>query len=66
VRWGPITEAKAELADMPPELLEVFSKRARQVDEYAELLVMAFREREGRDVTLTDRAIRAGVRRLVD
>jgi conjugative relaxase-like TrwC/TraI family protein len=56
VRWGPIIEAQAELADMPPELLEVFSKRTRQVEEYADLLVMAFREQHGRDPTRWERA----------
>jgi hypothetical protein len=56
VRWGPIVEAQAELADMPTELLELFSKRTRQVDEYVDLLVMAFQEQHGRDPTRWERA----------
>jgi conjugative relaxase-like TrwC/TraI family protein len=56
VRWGPIVEAQAEIADMPAVLLEVFSKRTRQVEDYVELLVMAFREQHGRDPTRWERA----------
>jgi conjugative relaxase-like TrwC/TraI family protein len=56
VEWGPITEGQAELAAMPDELIETFSKRARQVEDYLEIKLMGFRETEGRDPTRWERA----------
>lgn len=56
VEWGPITDGQAELAAMPDELIETFSKRARQVEHYLEIKLMGFRETEGRDPTRWERA----------
>ena len=51
VAWGPIEKGQAEIAGMPAEVLEVFSKRTRQVEDLREVLLGAFRDREGRDPT---------------
>jgi len=56
VAWGPIADGQAELAAMPGELLDAFSKRARQVEDYLEIKLMGFRETEGRDPTRWERA----------
>ena len=56
VRWGPIVEGQAEIADMPTEIMEAFSKRTRQVEDYERILLDAFREREGRDPTRWEHA----------
>ena len=51
VAWGPIEKGQAEIAGIPAEVLEVFSKRTRQVEDLREVLLEAFRDREGRDPT---------------
>ena len=51
VAWGPIEKGQAEIAGIPTEVLEVFSKRTRQVEDLREVLLGAFRDREGRDPT---------------
>lgn len=56
VAWGPIVDGQAEIAGVPDELLDLFSKRTRQVDKLLELRVEAFREREGRDPSRWERA----------
>ena len=56
VAWGPIVNGQAELAGMPRELLEVFSKRTTQVDDALAVKVAEFRERQGRDPTAWERA----------
>ena len=56
IAWRPIVEGQAEIAGLPEELLEVFSKRTGQVEELLELRLMAFRETEGRDPTRWERA----------
>lgn len=56
VEWGPIIDGQAELAAMPDELLDAFSKRARQVEDYLEIKLIGFRETEGRDPTRWERA----------
>lgn len=56
VEWGPIADGQAELAAMPTELLDAFSKRARQVEHLLELKLVGFRETEGRDPTRWERA----------
>lgn len=56
VRWGPIVEGQAEIADMPTEIMEAFSKRTRQVEDYEQILLDAFRDREGRDPTRWEHA----------
>ena len=43
VAWGPIVNGQAELAGMPAELLEVFSKRTAQVDDALAVKVAEFR-----------------------
>jgi conjugative relaxase-like TrwC/TraI family protein len=55
VAWGPIVNGQAEMTGMPPELLEVFSKRAVQVDAALQTKVDDFRLREGRDPTSWER-----------
>ena len=47
---------QAEIAGTPAELVEVFSKRTAQVDAALAVKVDAFREREGRDPTRSERA----------
>ncbi len=56
VAWEPIVNGQAEIAGLPDEVLELFSKRTRQVEALRELLLGAFRETEGRDPTRRERA----------
>ena len=56
VAWGPIVNGQAEIAGMPAELLEVFSKRSSQVDVALAVKLEVFRDREGRDPTRWERA----------
>lgn len=56
VAWGPIVKGQAEIDGVPDELLEVFSKRAAQVEALREVLTEAFLEREGRDPTRREAA----------
>ncbi len=56
VAWEPIVSGQAEMAGIPRELLEVFSKRAAQVDTALAVKVAEFRRREGRDPTGWERA----------
>ena len=56
VAWGPIVNGQAEIAGMPAELLEAFSKRSSQVDVALAVKLEVFRDREGRDPTRWERA----------
>jgi conjugative relaxase-like TrwC/TraI family protein len=56
VAWEPIVNGQAEIAGVPRELLEVFSKRAAQVDTALAAKVGEFRRQEGRDPTAWERA----------
>jgi conjugative relaxase-like TrwC/TraI family protein len=56
IGWEPIVHGQAEIAGMPAELLEVFSKRARQVDAALAVKVDEFRVRQGRDPSRWERA----------
>ncbi|MGE0306549.1 MAG: MobF family relaxase [Acidimicrobiia bacterium] len=56
VAWGPIVNGQSEIAGMPAELLETFSKRTSQVDEALAAKLEVFRDREGRDPTRWERA----------
>ncbi len=56
VGWEPIVNGQAELARTPVELVEVFSKRAAQVDAALAVKVEEFRARQGRDPTRWERA----------
>jgi conjugative relaxase-like TrwC/TraI family protein len=56
VGWEPTVNGQAELAGLPTGLLEVFSKRAAQVDDALAVKVAGFRSREGRDPTTWERA----------
>ncbi len=56
VAWEPIVNGQAEIVGLPRELLEVFSKRAGQVDAALAAKVGEFRHREGRDPTAWERA----------
>jgi conjugative relaxase-like TrwC/TraI family protein len=56
VAWEPIVNGQAEVAGLPRELLEVFFKRATQVNEALAAKVGEFRHREGRDPTTWERA----------
>ena len=56
VTWGPVEDGQAELAAMPHEILEVFSKRTPQVEHRRLILVDSFRERNGRDPTRWEHA----------
>jgi conjugative relaxase-like TrwC/TraI family protein len=56
VAWGPIEKGQAEIAGMPKELLDAFSKRTAQVDAALADKITEFRKREGRDPTRWERA----------
>ena len=56
VAWEPVVNGQAEIAGTPPELIELFSKRARQVDAALAAKVAEFRARQGRDPTRWERA----------
>jgi conjugative relaxase-like TrwC/TraI family protein len=56
VAWGPVENGLAEIAGMPAELLEVFSKRTAQADTALADKMAAFRDREGRDPSRWERA----------
>ncbi|MGQ0618196.1 MAG: MobF family relaxase [Acidimicrobiia bacterium] len=56
VAWEPIVNGQAEIAGMPRELLDAFSKRTAQVEELLARKIEAFRDREGRDPTRWERA----------
>ncbi len=56
ISWEPIVNGQAEIAGMPAELLEVFSKRARQVDAALGVKMDEFRLRQGRDPSRWERA----------
>jgi conjugative relaxase-like TrwC/TraI family protein len=56
IAWEPIVNGQAEIAGMPAELLDVFSKRTAQVDTALAGKVTEFREREGRDPSRWERA----------
>jgi hypothetical protein len=57
VAWEPIVKGQAEIAGIPDEVLEVFSKRTRQVEDLRDMLLGAFHEREGRDPTKREYAV---------
>jgi conjugative relaxase-like TrwC/TraI family protein len=56
VAWRPIVNGQAEIAGMPRELLDAFSKRTAQVDSLLATKVNEFRDREGRDPSRWERA----------
>ena len=49
VAWGPVVKGQAEIAGVPAELLERFSKRSKVIDRAMAVKVAEFRQREGRD-----------------
>jgi conjugative relaxase-like TrwC/TraI family protein len=57
ITWEPIVNGQAEIAGMPAELLEAFSKRAGQVDAALAVKVGDFRVRQGRDPSRWERAV---------
>jgi conjugative relaxase-like TrwC/TraI family protein len=56
VTFGEIVKGQAEMSGVPAELLELFSKRAAQVDAAVTAKVAEFFAREGRDPTPWERA----------
>jgi conjugative relaxase-like TrwC/TraI family protein len=56
IAWRSIEDGQAEIAGMPTELREAFSKRTAQVDAALVSKVEDFREREGRDPSRWERA----------
>ncbi len=56
VAWGPVVNGQSEIAGIPAELLETFSKRTSQVDIALASKLEVFRDREGRDPTRWERA----------
>ena len=56
VAWQPIENGQAEIAGMPAQLLELFSKRTAEVENALDEKLDEFREREGRDPTSIERA----------
>jgi conjugative relaxase-like TrwC/TraI family protein len=55
VAWGEIVKGQAEIAGVPGELLERFSKRTVQVDAAFQAKLAEFWAREGRDPTPKER-----------
>ena len=55
VAWEPIVKGQAEIAGVPGEVLESFSKRTAQVDAARQTLLGEFRTREGRDPSRKER-----------
>ena len=53
--WGEIVNGQAEIAGVPDELLEQFSKRTAQVDAVFQAKLAKFWTREGRDPTAKER-----------
>src|SRR4051812_4019730 len=56
VAFGPIVNGQAEIAGMPAELLDVFSKRSAAIDVALDAKLREFRQREGRDPSRWERA----------
>jgi len=56
VAWEPIVNGQAEIAGMPRELLDAFSKRTGQVDAALAAKITEFRDREDRDPSRWERA----------
>ncbi len=56
VVWEQIVNGQAEIAGVPRELVEAFSKRASQIEAELAAKIDEFREREGRDPTRWERA----------
>ena len=56
VAWQQIVNGQAEIAGVPRELVETFSKRASQVEAELAAKIDEFRVREGRDPTRWERA----------
>ena len=56
VAFTEIVKGQAEIAGVPAELLEQFSKRTAEVDAALEAKVAEFSPREGRDPTRFERA----------
>jgi conjugative relaxase-like TrwC/TraI family protein len=56
VRFGPIVHGQAEIDGVPQELLDVFSKRAAQVDGALAVKEDEFRDREQREPTRFEHA----------
>jgi conjugative relaxase-like TrwC/TraI family protein len=56
VAWGPIENGQAEIAGMPKDLLDAFSKRTGQVDAALAEKIVEFRDRQGRDPSRWERA----------
>jgi len=53
--WGDVEKGQAEIAGVPEQLLEVFSKRTAQVDVAMAAKLAQFHAREGRDPTPKER-----------
>ena len=56
VEWRPIVNGQAEIAGVPDELLDVFSKRSADIDAALTDKLDEFRQREGRDPSRWERA----------
>lgn len=56
VAWGPIINGQAELAGVPTELIDLFSKRSAQIDVVVAAKVKAFRRAHGREPNPRERA----------
>ena len=56
VEWRPIVNGQAEIAGVPDELLDVFSKRSADIDAALAAKLDEFRHREGRDPSRWERA----------
>lgn len=56
VEWRPILNGQADIAGVPDDLLERFSKRSRDIDHTLSVKLDEFRQREGRAPSRWERA----------
>ena len=56
VEWGPLLTGQAEIAGVPDELLDVFSKRSAAISGAMAAKLDEFRQREGREPSRFERA----------
>ena len=56
VEWGPLLTGQAEIAGVPDELLDVFSKRSAAISAAMAAKLDEFRQREGREPSRFERA----------
>ncbi len=56
IGWGPVSHGQADIAGIPHELLEVFSKRSAEIDVALQAKLDEFRARHGQEPSRWERA----------